>query len=129
MSTYAWLICEDLYDTDPAESAVGVIGPHDAPDALIERLRAGEGCHFRLCDEGDAELPYIYAGRLVSIDPEDEKIRVENREINGRQVPLVVQSPDSEEAAFGPLYDFGAPNFGCTEILYKDSSSNRYGSL
>ena len=65
---------------------VGTEGPSDAPDTF------GDDWHFRKFRMYDDDGELYYEGVLCAADP------------------------DSEEAAFGPLDDFGTPNAGCTRI-------------
>ena len=67
----------------------GVYGPHYISQEQLDALRSGDGRKFRMLDD-DGEL--YYEGRIVTARDDDD--------------------------LFGPLYDFGAPNAGCTEILY-----------
>lgn len=97
MSAYAWIIdrdhLADPHDDDWPGDA-GTCGPRDAPAAYLEALRADHeaGAAFRMYDD-DGELYY-----------------------SGRRLPVY----GDEEADFGPLEDFGAPNAGATEIHYRD---------
>lgn len=101
MAKYGWIIDKDHLAEPDAESghwdtnAAGVMGPRDAPDWILEQLREGRGRLFRIYDD-DGEL--YYSGRI-----------------------LVDQPPgwDLQEECFGPLWDFGAPNAGATEIHYR----------
>lgn len=107
--SYAWIIDQD-HLADPEDepgtnmNAVGVCGPRDAPDELIELLEIhatkelaarhadAEIYRFRMYDD-DGEL--YYTGRMIT----DEGA--------------------TEEASFGPLDDYGTPNAGCTLIKYQ----------
>ena len=71
-------------------SRVGVVGPRGADDALVERLKAGEGARFVMRDD-DGE-PY-YEGRYLD-------------------------ARAGAEPSFAPLDDFGAPDSGCTSIEF-----------
>lgn len=90
---YAFRIHRDHYEGEDTE----VIGPRDADDGLVAALREGSGRLFRLYDD-DQEL--IYEGRYIDTGPDDEL----------------------GEEAFGPLDDYGMPNFGCTEIRYREDN-------
>jgi len=93
---YAWKITKDLFDKDAPGNATGTIGPRNAPDELVAKLNAGEGVAFRLLDD-DKE---VYAeGRFITAD-----------------------DTYGGEEDFAPLEDFGTPNWGCTEIQYKNNS-------
>jgi hypothetical protein len=90
-ATYAWIIDTDLLTPD---RAVKVTGPSDAPDDLIQQLEndpeAGDA--FGMLD-GDGNLQYL--GRILGGGLDAE-----------------------EDAAFGPLTDFGVGDGGCTDIQY-----------
>ena len=68
---------------------VGTEGPHDAPDSIPDDWQTRK---FRMLDD-DGNV--YYYGIVAAADIE------------------------SEEAAFGPLDDFGAPNAGCTMIQWR----------
>lgn len=90
----AWIITKDhIADKNAAEgtnaNAVGVCGPSRAKPETIEALKAGGGHAFRMLDD-DGEL--YYEGRCTSCD---------------------------DNAALGPLDNFGMPNAGATTIQYK----------
>lgn len=90
-SDYGWIITKDFLDSDPEDSAVGMIGPHNVPDWMIEMLQSKE-----------------YGKKFQIRDDDDEKY------YNGRYI-----GPD-DETMFAPLWDFGAPNSGATSIFYKN---------
>jgi hypothetical protein len=130
MSTYAWIIDRDhMPDTDAPEgsylNAKGLTGPSTATDALLARLKAGEGVKFRMYDD-DGEI--YYTGRLVLADG-DENVTTTTSEhyrhpiVNGGTVFAA-----DESASFGPLRDFGTGNAGATEIRYRDAAGV-WGSL
>lgn len=98
----AFIITKDLIaaEDDKAEHlkhegcngyAVGLIGPRDASEEDIRRLRAGEGVKFRLLDD-DREV-YYYGRRLEESDADET--------YHG-------------EPELAPLDCFGTPNAGCT---------------
>lgn len=95
-ATYAWIITKDhLAETfNDDSSSVGVVGPSDAPDELVERLNKGEGQLFKMYDD-DGEL--YFTGKALAINGEE----------------------DSEEYLFGPLNDFGTPDSGAVDIHWK----------
>lgn len=121
---YGWLITKDRL-ADPGDepgtslNAVGVKGPSDITPELEARLDAGEGLRFKLYDD-DGE--HYYTGRLVA-DCELAPVAVDSphfrRPICGGVMP---------EEAFGPLWDFGSPNAGATEIRYR-CPDGRWASL
>lgn len=97
---YAWIIDTDhlFEESEPGEPGwtpdeAGTMGPRNASDALIARLKAGEGEKFQMFDD-DGIL--YYTGRIVYSSPD---------------------GPESEED-FGPLDDFGRPNAGAVDIKY-----------
>jgi len=97
---YGWIINRDHL----SQQNKSIIGPSeldgtDEGHDLIERLTNGEGAEFRIYDD-DGYL--YYSGRCI-VEGEDG----------------VTFSGGSEEW-FGPLWDFGEPGAGATEIRYKD---------
>lgn len=91
---YGWIIDVD-HDADNDEplatnsNAVGLTGPRNINPEDQQALKNGGGRRFRMYDD-DGEL--VYEGRFIG---------------------------DSEgDDGFGPLDDFGAPNYGCTSIQY-----------
>lgn len=101
MADYAWIIDKD-HIADPKvtppsyQNAVGLEGPSHAPTDLLRQLETNpdKGMRFRMYDD-DGEL--YYEGRII-----------------------VDQPPgwDLQEEHFGPLWDFGTGNAGCTSIWY-----------
>lgn len=131
MSKYAWMITKD-YLAEPTDeisgfkSEVGLIGPSDASDLQMNKLKAGLGYRFRMYDD-DGEL--YYEGRIV-FAPE-----LEAGEVSHRMVAMTPGEPEISiccaglpEEAFGPLDDFGKGNAGCTTIKYFDKHG-RLGAL
>ena len=90
--SYAWIITEDKIDQG---TAIGVIGPSDAPKDMCEQLKSGEGRTFRMLDDDDK---VYYKGRIIADDP-------------------------GSEEDFGPLDDYGTPNAGCMSIEYRENGS------
>lgn len=90
---YAWVITEDKLATpDEDSNAVGMAGPRNAPDDLLERVKAGEGYVFRLYDDDGI---FYYQGRL-----------------------LTTGDPADEIHCFAPLDDFGAGWAGCVAVRW-----------
>lgn len=88
---YGWIITKDLLADDPeigGDSEVGTMGPSRISPEHEAELKAGKGQRFRMLD--DDGIPY-YEGRYVGSDGDE---------------------------MFGPLWDFGQPGSGCTEIQY-----------
>lgn len=101
MAEYAWIIDEDLVaDGDN----VGIKGPANADERLVDGLADGQGAVFMLSD--DDHVPY-YLGRLI-------------------RWPLETPGGDEldDEDLFGPLDDFGTPSAGCTTVHYLDPYGN-----
>ena len=92
MARYAWIITKD-HISIPVDDydATGVSGPRSITDEQLARLKAGEGKEFRMFD---ADRILIYDGRIINDDADDN--------------------------LFGPLYDYGEPNAGCTIIKYRN---------
>lgn len=88
--SYSWLITVDHFDGDNDDSAVGTYGPRNSKLKADDIREDPEAIPFRMFTD-DNEL--IYEGLYVGDDSEDQ---------------------------FGPLDDFGTPNFGCTRIEYKN---------
>ena len=101
MSLYAWVIDKDVSEPDSTDE--GVVGGHDAPARMVDRLQESPayGTPFRLVD-GDDEVMYL--GRILAEHPDGS----------------LMHTVGCDETFFAPLEDFGAPNAGCTEIQYKD---------
>ena len=84
--SYRWIITKDRISEPDEKSAVGVEGPFSCDSTLKSNPQ-----RFSLYDD-DGEC---YAeGMLYSTD----------------------KSHNYEEALFGPLSDYGLPNWGCTQI-------------
>lgn len=98
--SYGWKIIKDhltgpggeFYTGEDGDEA-GTIGPRDITPEHERLLMEGWGRTFQMYDD-DGVL--YYTGLLYTDDYDDE------------------------EACYGPLGDFGAPNAGCTEIRYPD---------
>jgi hypothetical protein len=90
-ATYAWIIDTDLLTPD---QAVKVTGPSDAPQDLIHQLETDPeaGDRFQMLDD-DRNVQYL--GRILGGGTDAD-----------------------EDAAFGPLTDFGIGDGGCTDIQY-----------
>lgn len=97
----AWIITKD-HIADPEDvkkypeggsnfHAVNMVGPREASEKDVERLKAGEGIEFRLLDD-DGEL--YYEGRRLEESDADKYY--------------------DYYTELAPLDNFGAPNAGCT---------------
>lgn len=86
-----------IIDVDLLEDGadVGTMGPGAISPEIEARLLKGEGLAFRLYSD-DREL--YYEGRIITTEKDGEE--------------------------FQPLDDFGAPNAGCTYIMYPTSRAN-----
>lgn len=108
---YAWVITRDrdheLHGT--AESSVGVAGPAQATEEMVELART-EGRRFRLLDEGDIDESALLDGKHV--DPAERGVVYEGL--------IWTRDEPGGDADFGPLHDYGDPNYGCVEIQYLD---------
>lgn len=92
--SYAWIIDVDhLADNGSEFTDAGRCGPRAATDEQLTALAAGEGLPFRILDD-DGEL--YYTGRTIGGGPDAD-----------------------DAAAFGPLWDYGTPGAGATEIQYQ----------
>ncbi|WP_435586088.1 hypothetical protein [Micromonospora aurantiaca (nom. illeg.)] len=112
-SPYAWVLTRDrAHELRGGESEVGTTGPSKATDEMIERART-EGRPWRMLDEGDVD-----AGR-IGVKPGERGVVYEG-------LIWTAGEPGGEED-FGPLYDFGTPNYGCVEIQYREG--DRWVSL
>jgi hypothetical protein len=92
LATYAWIIDTDLLAV-PGDSNRNLTGPSRAPAQMLHQLETTtDGDRFRMLD-GDGEVYYL--GRIIGGGPDAD-----------------------DDAAFGPLTDFGMPDSGCTDIQY-----------
>jgi hypothetical protein len=120
---YAWVITRDRsaeLSGEPAEpgtnnNAVGIEGPRNAPDQLLEAARAGKGIRFRLLDEGDIDECCADEPGAVT----------EGHELYGVVYEGWLVDP-LEEWPFGPLDDYGRPNYGCVGIQHFDEASGKW---
>lgn len=108
---YAWVITRDRFtekwQDDSGASAVGVTGPSNAADESIELART-TGRAFRMLDEGD-------------IDEGDRAAGGDEYGVVYEGLIWTVDEPGTE-ADFGPLVDFGTPDYGCVTIEYRNAS-------
>jgi hypothetical protein len=108
---YAWVITRDRDHElhSRADSSVGVSGPGQATEEMLERART-QGRRWRLLDEGDIDECALFDGKQV--DPAERGVVYEGL--------IWTQDGPGSETDFGPLNDYGEPNYGCTEIQYLD---------
>jgi hypothetical protein len=113
---YAWII--DTVNVaelgDDMADEVGTMGPRDMDVKLLDQ----KGHTFRMLDDDGI---WYYRGRIVVAgggEPWLYNSRSRGYEVEPGERHIAVV-PWDEEAAFGPLSDFGAPNAGCTEIQYR----------
>ncbi|RAO37369.1 hypothetical protein PSN13_01351 [Micromonospora saelicesensis] len=105
-SSYALVLTRDrAHELRGGESEVGTARPSKATDEMIERART-EGRPWRMLDEGDVD-----AGQ-AGVNPDERGVVYEG-------LIWTAVEPGGEED-FGPLYDFGQPNWGCVEIQYRE---------
>lgn len=114
-SAYAFIITHVNTGELGADMAaeVGTLGPRNASDAQIAALEAGEGHMFRMLDDDGV---WYYRGRIVFDDDSGPITASAGGEYF---VPGTWLAVNLTEDGFGPLWDFGAPNAGCTEIQYR----------
>lgn len=96
-AAYGWAIDTDHLETGAGDA--GRMGPRDIPDGIRSELDDGQGRTFRIYDD-DGE--HYYTGRIVA-----EGIGSDGDPVG------------ADDGAFGPLWDFGEPNAGATEIRYQ----------
>lgn len=111
---YAWVITRDRSaELNPnSRSEVGTEGPSNAPDELLDQAKLGVGVRFRLTDEGDIDECYADAPGAVT----------RGHETYGLVYEGIILDP-FDEWPFGPLDDFGRPNYGCVGIqLFNDET-------
>lgn len=106
--SYGWIIDIDhIADQHFAEgtnaNAKGVVGPEDISDWMEVALQ-GQGHWRKLINRHDAK---IYRFRIYDDDGE--------LYYTGR---MITDEGATNEACGGPLWDFGQPNAGATEIRY-----------
>ncbi|MET8352616.1 hypothetical protein [Micromonospora sp. NPDC005206] len=115
---YAWVITRDrdheLHGT--SESEVGTSGPRQATAAMLERART-EGRRWRMLDAGDIDAGAVADGK--DVDPDERGVVYEGR--------IWTQGEPGGIEDFGPLHDFGEPNYGCNDIQYREG--DRWVSL
>lgn len=90
-ANYGFIVKRDhLDDTD-----IEVIGPSNIDPTVEERLLKGEGRCFKIYDD-DQEL--YFSGRCIDLEADGDSL---------------------SEGSFGPLWDYGTPDSGATEIRYR----------
>lgn len=122
-STYAWIIThvntsDDVLGEDCADEK-GTMGPRNASDEMLARLKAGEGHTFRMLDD---DGNWYYRGKIVfSVDGGPAQCRPLKCNYADYCVTGGLQADENAEGddEFGPLSDFGTPNAGATEIHYR----------
>lgn len=125
MSNYAFVITKDYYgegEEGTYLNAVGIAGPRDATPVQIEAAKKN-GFKFRMLD-GDGDVVYkgrLYVDSVLSYGSETWTLEPPVARDGGLDFkgPICSWPSVPEEAGFGPLNDFGMPNFGCTEIQYR----------
>lgn len=108
---YGWIIDHEHLGDDGEPCAPRpfgpVLGPRDAPDALIDGLKGGYGDRFKLYDD-DGNL--CLSGRILTVSGEHAW-------------------DEYEHIAFGPLSDYGEGGYGCTEIWYPSGDNGKWEQL
>ena len=89
---YAWTITDDHLDGPGPAGAAGTFGPRNAPDDLVDLVKAGKGHRFDLWD-GDWQR--YYSGVIATRGDMGE-----------------------EEHCAAPLVDFGTGYAGCAAVTY-----------
>jgi hypothetical protein len=93
-STYAWVITRDHLESKTAEPGAALVsGPSGAADEQISSAMATGYPFIIKNDDGET----YYSGYCWTADPEF-----------------------GDEDLFGPLNDYGMPNAGATDILYRE---------
>lgn len=119
---YAWIITRDrdfeLTHGEGDVSSVGVSGPRNAPDDMLADLAAGKGVRFRLLDEGDIDECSEGEPGAVS----------QGHELYGVVYEGVLLDPE-DEWPFGPLDDYGRPNYGCTDIQHFNPHTGKWEDI
>jgi len=113
---YAWIVDRDPSaeggdELDKECDRKGTVGPRNAPAALVERLKAGEGERWRTVYEPGEDPEHddiVHEGRILVLDDDYDV-------------------PADEEAAFGPLWDLSQPDCGAVDIQYRQG--NRWVTL
>lgn len=112
---YSWKITRDRdAELNGGESSVGVEGPRTAPDDDPEALCI-PATLFRLLDEGD--IDDCNAGAPGAVE--------EGHELYGVVYEGVLYDPEGEWP-FGPLDDYGRPNYGCTGIQHFNPDTEKW---
>lgn len=118
VTPYAWYIDRDRdaeLSANPGESEVGTSGPSNAPESLLEQAKAGNGVRFRLMDEGDIDECNADSPHAVKAGERGYGVVYEG---------VLVDPTDSWP--FGPLDDFGRPNYGCISIQHYNEDTERF---
>lgn len=121
MSTYAWVITKDhlaeaerKHGGSVEDDATGTAGPRDVTPEQLDN--ATRGYLFRLLDD-DGVL--YYTGRITFDTGAPPAARLLGEGWKPGSYCVCGGLSGDEQADFGPLWDFGTPNAGATEIQYK----------
>jgi hypothetical protein len=120
---YAWRITWDRSaelsgeDAEPGTNAnaVGIEGPVTAPDGDPDELGVPGRVRFRLLDEGDID----------ECNYDNPKAVRRGHELYGVVYEGVLWDPEGEWP-FGPLDDYGRPNYGCTDIQHFNETTGQW---
>ncbi len=124
---YMWRITRDRsaeFEDVPAEpgtnsNAVGIEGPSTAPDVGDpDELGVPGRIRFRLLDEGDID----------ECNYDNPKAVQRGHELYGVVYEGVMWDPEGEWP-FGPLDDYGRPNYGCTDIQHFNEKTGKWEDI
>jgi hypothetical protein len=116
---YAWRITRDRdAELNGGESAVGVEGPSTAPDGDPDELGVPGRVRFRLLDEGDID----------ECNYDNPKAVQRGHELYGVVYEGILWDPEGEWP-FGPLDDYGRPNYGCTDIQHFNEATGKWEDI
>jgi hypothetical protein len=116
---YMWRITRDRDHelNGGGESAVGVVGPSTAPEDDPEEYGV-KAIRFRLLDEGDID----------ECNYDNPNAVQRGHELYGVVYEGVLYDPE-EEWPFGPLDDYGRPNYGCTDIQHFNEKTGKWEDI
>lgn len=107
-TTYGWIITEDFDASAEDGSAVGVMGPGRAPDAIQEELQRRQDGKAARAGFHSATFDMYCDGDATEQDA---------RMAHGRLVWTGNAEPD-EEMLYSPVEEYGAAVWGCSRIRF-----------